>query len=313
MARIKFKEHGTSQWISISECLEPFILSRKIKCSNDTIDFYRRKLRVILQWFEDNDVKNCLELSPQILREFLDDLSEKGHNGGGVHTFYRPLKAYLRWIWDEYDIPIKNPIDKVKMEQPLSEPIPGIPIDAVAQMLDACGKYSEFPDRDKAIIAVLSDTGVRRSELLRMNIGDLDLSIGKITLHKTKGGKFNNVFCGRECRKLLRKYLACLEKTKPKDPLWLDENGERLSERACRSMLTRRQHNAGLTGKEYAFHAFRRCFALECKRNGDDIGTISRKLTHSTVEVTKRYLALDDNDDQEAAVRSSPLDNRRRK
>ena len=82
---------------------------------------------------------------------------------------------------------------------------------------------------------------------------------------------------GRECRKALKRYVACLEEIQDHDPFWLSLNGEPLAVDGVREILRRVQRAAGLP-KIHDFHDFRRCFALERKRNGDDDITISRAL-----------------------------------
>jgi len=56
-----------------------------------------------------------------------------------------------------------------------------------------------------------------------------------------------------------------------------------------------------------SLHDFRRCFALSCYRKGVDIFSISQLLGHSTVEVTKRYIAINEEDLQQAHLRGDPL------
>ena len=312
MAKIIRNDKGTTNVPKISECVEAFILSRRTQnCTFQTIRFYQKKLPQIVAWLEAENITRFEEISPTDIRIYLDQLRESGHNKGGTHIFYRVLKAYLRWVWDEYDLTIRNPIDKIRCETPRSEPIPGITIEEVNQMIEVC-RLNKFPERDRAMIAILTDTGIRRSELMNLTISDVDCKSGRIVVRHGKGDKFHVVFCGKEARKYLRQYLSCLADTRPNDPLWLTFSGDPLSTDGALSVLRRTMKNANL-GREYSFHAFRRCFAIECVRNGDDLGSVSRKLNHSSLEVTKRYLAFTEDDDRAFALRASPMDNRRKR
>lgn len=250
------------------------------------------------------------DVTSQLIRDYLEWLREDGHNQGGVFLYFRVLRTLLNWIWEEYDVDLPNPIRKVKCADRKPEPIEGIKIADVDKMLAQC-KFNKFPERDRAMIAVLIDSGVRRNKLMSIRMADLDLELNQIMIRHGKGNKFRFVFIGRETKKLLRKYLACIEDIRPSDPLWLNIDGDPLSISGARDILRRTQKNAGLD-RIHDFHAFRRCFAIERKRNGDDDITISCALGHSSLEVTKRYLAFTPDDDRDFAMRASPMDNRRR-
>lgn len=297
--------------IRISESIAGFILSRQSICTKATIKYYQYLLPRILAWFETHGIFMWGEVTAEVIRDYLEELRDTGHSQGGVHSHFRTLRALMNWVWNEYDIEIRNPISKVKCQDRRPEPIPGITIAEVGQMIDQC-KYNKFPERDRALIAVLVDTGIRRTELMTLTMADIDLDRNMLTIKHGKGNKFRQVFVGKECKKLLRKYLSRLEDIRPSDPLWLTNEGDPLTICGARSILRRTQRAAGLE-RIHDFHDFRRCFAIERKRNGDDDITISRALGHSSLEVTKRYLAFTEDDDRSFALRASPMDNRKRK
>ncbi len=161
------------------------------------------------------------------------------------------------------------------------------------------------------MIYLFVDTGLRRAELCDLRFRDVDLNTGAITVEHGKGDKFRVVFCGNECRKMLRKYAACVEDARPDDFFFLTDEGSPLTTDGIVSILRRLEKRAGFPAYK-GFHGLRRCFALERKRNGDDIFTIQRALGHSSPTVTQRYIALTDEDDAAAALRSSPMDRHRR-
>lgn len=279
--------------------------------TDGTIRYYRNMLGSILDYLKSIEIDTVDQITTEVIRNYLLHLETKGHNPGGVHGYFRVLRAFMRWLWDDYDIPTRNPIDKIKCKNRPPTPIEGITMDEVQSCMEACNQ-TRFPERAKAMIAVLVDTGLRRAELLGLTFDDVRISDGRITVRNGKGGKFRIVYCGKECRKHLRRYIACLEDVKPGDPFWLTLNGEPLGLDGAREVIRRVQRQAGLS-KIHDFHDFRRCFAIERKRNGDDDITISRALGHSSLEVTKRYLAFTNDDDRELALRSSPMDNRKKR
>ena len=310
MAVIKFRDNiqqKNSKIIRIDEAYNSFLQSKKTAgFSKNTVDMYSNRLNLMFPWFIEHGYDTINNLTPEAIRQYLDYMSSKGHNKGGMHLHYRILKTYLNFIWDEYDLETRNPISKVKFTAPKPTPLEGISIDEVKDMLKACSK-NQFPARDKAIISVLVDTGLRRSELMALKFGDVDIDTGRIVIWHGKGDKFRVVYAGKECRKALRKYYNCLDDIKPTDALWLTDEGDPISADGVLSMLRRTEQNAGIT-KLHCFHDFRRCCAITRLRSGEDIFTISRLLGHSDIETTKRYLFITDKDEQEFSVRSSPLD-----
>lgn len=274
-----------------------------------TLDIYRQYFGIYWPYFRDQGVRSFADLTSDLIRDLLNFWMED-HEQGGVHMVYRNLKAFLNWVWNEYDFTLRNPIDKVTCANRQPIPIPGFTMDEVDQLLKAA-KAGQFPQRDTAMIYLFVDTGLRRQELMDLRFKDVDLNIGKIIVMHGKGGKYREVYCGNECRKILRKYTACIEDFQPDDYFFLSDEGFPLSTSGFVSILRRLEKRAGFDGYR-GFHGMRRCFALERKRNGDDIYSLQRALGHSSTVVTQRYIAFTGEDDAAAAVRNSPMDNHRR-
>jgi site-specific recombinase XerD len=160
--------------------------------------------------------------------------------------------------------------------------------------------------RDKANIYFLFDSGVRAGELLALNFGDVDPISGQTRILHGKGDKFRVVFIGSKTRKALRAYLRNRGDLKPSAPLFVTDENERLAITGLRQIIKRCSDRAGI--KEHGLHDFRRGCALNLLRNGCDLVTISRLLGHSSLVVTQRYLATDQQDLQEGHRRASPVD-----
>lgn len=295
----------------IPKTIDEFIRSRETGTrSKATIRYYKNLVPKIEEWLSSINIIDWRQLTADDIRFFLKDLKDEGHNQGGVHSYYRTLRAIMNWVWDEYDLDTRNPISKVKCADRRPEPIDGITIEEVEELLTACN-LNKFPERDRAMFFILVDTGIRKSELTDLLMEDVNVTENKIVIRKGKGDKTRFVYFGKECRKAIRRYLSRITDIQPHDSFWLTIDGYSLTPSGIREILRRTQKNAGLK-RCYGFHDFRRCFAIERKRNGDDDITISRALGHSSLEVTKRYLAFTQDDDRAFAMRASPMDNRKR-
>lgn len=317
MAKIKKADTTTRKveveyLLSLNDTFEVYISALKAAGrSKRTIAVYEQSFMVYMPYFSDRGLTVFGDLNTNVIRELLAWWADEGHDRGGCHMLYRNLKAYLNWVWNEYDIKVRNPIEKVKCAARRPVPIPGFTMDEVDALINAA-KAGRFPQRDVAMIYLFVDTGLRRQELCDLRFRDVDLNSGRITVECGKGGKFRFVYCGNECRKMLRRYAACIEDVTPDDFFFLSDEGFPLTVSGVVSILRRLEKRAGFE-RYKGFHGMRRCFALERLRNGDDIYTIQRALGHSSPVVTQRYLACTSEDDIAAAVHSSPMDNHRRK
>jgi integrase len=246
------------------------------------------------------------DVSPDVLRSFFVSLREE-HNRGGVHTFYRSIKAFLRWYWEEYEIDIRNPIDKVKVDAPKVEPKPGIAIDHVEKMIGAC--RTSLRQRDKAILLCLLDSAARATEFCNLDVGDVDLETGQVFISQGKGYKSRYVRFGNRSLRMLRRYLKTRDFLTATSPLFVTDEGERFTRFALRLLIDRRADNAGVP--HAGLHDFRRRCAYEMLRKGVPTKIISQYLGHTSVAVTERYLAVVNEDVMQAHKLASPSDHLR--
>lgn len=294
----------------IADLEEQFYLSRKAEGRVDeTIFYYRQKISRFIQWLGKCHITEIGAITPAAIRTFLMELSEN-HNQGGVHSFYRSIKAFLNWAWFEYEFEWTNPITKVKCAAAKFDPIAGVKPEDFDKLF-AGAKKGKYPLRDCAIIAVLLDTGIRRSSLAAIRCCDVDLVNGSILIRHAKNGKPYTVYLGRKARQYVRRYAQTLSETLDREAnFWLSRTGSALDIRSFRFILERAEERAGI--ERYSLHDFRRCFALEAWRNGADVYAVSEMLGHTGIEITKRYLATEEKDRQTIHAKISPLDRKMR-
>lgn len=286
--------------------LEPFLLSREAEGrSQATLIFYRQKLDLWFRWLDHQGVTTVAEVTPQVIRAYLLDL-KADHSQGGTHSFYRSIKAFFRWMWYEYDFDWPNPILKVKCEANRMPPIEGVAPEHVERIL-AAAKEGKHPERDCAIVAVLLDSGIRKSSLAGIRCGDVDLVNGSIFINHVKTGRQYTVYLGKLSRKYVRAYAKVLpDSLDPEAAFWRSRYGDALAAGSFHWILRRISERAGVPA--YSLHDYRRYFALESYRNGADIYEIAQMLGHTGIGVTERYLAVNAKDRARIHSKVSPLD-----
>jgi site-specific recombinase XerD len=294
----------------IEPMVKAFLLDCKARSlARGTIYFYETKLFLFVRHCAQNQLWKFTDLSTGDVRQFLADMHDKGHNKGGVWGIYRALKTFLFWWENEVEPPNwKNPIRKIKTPDIPKEILDPVEIDDLDDLLDVCQRGTFTGDRDRAIFMCLFDTGARAQEFLDIDLSDVRITTGEITIHSGKGGKTRQVYLGSKSRKSLRTYLKYRTDSQP--ALWVTDNQEdRLTYWGLRQILRRRSEKAMLT-HELTLHSFRRGFALNMLRNGADIYAIQGLMGHETLTILSRYIKQTDADRAAAHRLGSPVDNK---
>jgi integrase/recombinase XerD len=183
------------------------------------------------------------------------------------------------------------------------QPIEGASLEEISALLTTCDK-SFTGARDTALLLALLDTVARVTELLSVDLADLQS--GSITVHHTKDKRPREVSLSTRTRKALRTYLRMRRDQCP--ALWTTKDADRLTYDGLRAILTRRARLANL--KEVPSpHDFRPAMAINYLRNGGDVFTLQQILGHKSLAVLRRYLAFTERDTREAHARYSPVDN----
>jgi len=290
---------------STLEWAEAFIIDRKSRgLSPTTINFYQKKLKKFLKYCELHQIHDIEELKATHIRKFILWLESKGHNKGGVHAHFRVLRSFLYWYEDENDYPDwVNPIHKVKVKRPRQEPLEPADIKVVKSMLNVC--ENDFTGiRDRLILLILLDTGLRASELLTLNFDNVNPITGTLQIMHGKGDKFRVVYLRKKSRIALCSYYRRIKHHE--GALIIGVHGERLTYTGLRLLLKRRTEKAGV---EYQSpHTFRRLFALTMLRNGIDVFSLQLLMGHADLQMLRRYLKQSGSDLQEAHNQASPVD-----
>jgi site-specific recombinase XerD len=282
--------------------VEAFLKAKKSeRITKGTILFYKIRLKGFTDFLEALEVKYISQITPSLIRDFLLILEERGHNSGGVHSYYTVVKIFLRWYWEEEEPEGKNPIDKVKAPKNPILSIEGISKDDFNSLLDEC-KSGFVGERDKAILFTLYDTGVRATELCNIKLENLNLVDSSILIEQGKGRKPRYVFFGKSTKRQLKKYLTI--RGVEGSYLFTLRSRERIDYQSLRGIVRRLSMKANLEG--IGLHDFRRAFCLNLLNSGVPEITIARLMGHTTTVLIGRY-AKQKKEDLELGYKS-PID-----
>ena len=288
--------------------LQDFLFDRQARnLSPRTVDYYARSLTVWRDFLLTQAVTTTENITPAHVRRYLVMLAEKGHSPGGIVTLYTALRVFLRWFVEEYPRPGWNPLAKIKAPKRPKEVLPPLSLSHFNAMVDHCPRRSFAGDRDRVMLMLLVDTGIRHQELTDLTVGDVDLNNGQITIRSGKGRKSRAVFIGAKTRRAMLAYYRHRESLNNDLALWVKTDGDALTKWGIRQIVRRAAERAGVNAP--GMHEFRRAFAINSLRNGMDVATLQRLLGHSSLEVVLRYLDLVDDDLRRASGKYGVVDN----
>jgi integrase/recombinase XerD len=239
-----------------------------------------------------------------------------------IHT---NLSALWHWAVDEEIVErnIIRAIDPPPVEVPV---IVEYTKEEIAALLKACDETRSWRNRDeiktkrhtamrdRAIVKVLVDTGIRAEELCNILISDVNLNANSMVVRGKGAGNDQaerTVYFGRLTAKALWQYLLPRANQKNKNaPLFLKRDtldDSPLNRNALYQMLAELGKRAGVT--HVYPHRFRHTFAITYLRNGGDVITLQSLLGHSDLEMVKRYAQIAQSDCANAHRKASPVDN----
>jgi site-specific recombinase XerD len=160
--------------------------------------------------------------------------------------------------------------------------------------------------RDRAIILLLLDTGMRASELCDLRLHHANLKSQQV-LVMGKGRKERVLEFSSPTAQRLWRYLATRQDLRDTDPLFASLAGRPMSRMSLHSCLSRAGRRAGVPG--VTVHRFRHTFAIQFLKNGGNVFALQRMLGHTTLDMVNRYLRIAQADVKEAHRIASPVTN----
>jgi len=283
---------------ALNDAYTDFILSRQaILCSPRTISWYTFTLGKVMDWLVENGVSTPEEIQARHIRAYLSEMAVREMSDSYINNHARAIRTLLRFFHKEGYI---NESVDFQMPTVAQKRLPVLSGEDVQKLLVVCREK-----RDKALILLMVDTGLRRAEVCALNWCDVDISSGLVRVVRGKGGKARSVVVGVTTRRAL---LAYRRRINPEAdaPLFQTQQGGRLTGNGLRSLLLRLGERAGV---EVSPHALRRTFATMSLRAGMNLLHLQGLLGHSTIEMTRRYVQMLDDDLLEAHRVHGPIDN----
>lgn len=246
--------------------VQSFLQSREaLKRTPRTIEWYRFKLHSFAYSYPK------LPKKPRQIDEFLAGI--KGEEN--THGHYRALKAFYRFLKKRYHLP--NPVEFIEMRCPTRTDKPTLEPDELFKLLSSAETF-----RDRTLLTLLIDTGIRASELAGLKKCNILTEEVKV-LGKTG---WRNVPISEETRRML---LTLVSQNGKDDYVFHGQRGP-LSRRGVYRVVSRHMEKVGIEKPKHGPHRIRHGFAKTYLMNGGDTSSLQQIMGHSSISTTEEYL-----------------------
>jgi integrase/recombinase XerC len=259
-----------------------------------TVRAYRRDVEDLLSFLKEEGIEDLENTCYKTIRKYVSHLSKKGLSKSTISRHISSIRTFFTYLKREGLI-TQNPVLLVVLPKK-DKTLPKIfSRDETEGMLDIPDTSTMRGLRDLAILEIMYAAGLRVSEVVGLDIRDLDLKEGEARVIG-KGDKERVVFLTDIAVKTLRHYLdaarPCLVREHETEALFLNKDGHRLSVRSVQMMLDKIGLKAGVKGRSSP-HMMRHSFATHMLEEGADLRTIQELLGHEDLSTTQVYTHLE--------------------
>jgi integrase/recombinase XerD len=280
-----------------------------------TLDGRRRHLVEFAAWCEARGVTHPPEISPELLERYRRTLYHHRQEDGRALSWatqagkLSSVKQLCRWMARTRRVLYNPAADLALPRQPRRIPGSVLSVDEAEAVLAQPDLSLLTGLRDRAVLEVLYSTGIRRMELVNLDVADLDAERGTLLVRQGKGRKDRYVPIGERAIHWTGRYL---EEVRPRfsrlpDPgaLFLTSRGGRLAANRLTERLHRYLAEAGV-GKPGACHVWRHTTATLMLEGGADVRDIQEMLGHADLSTTQIYTHVSIRRLQEVHARTHP-------
>jgi len=295
----------------LSSLIEEFInyLSAERGLALNTLESYGRDLRQYRRYLEKGAEENAsLEsASSKMIMAYLSQLKKEGKAAATIARRLAALKAFYQFLVHEKELD-RDPtadLESPKLEKKLPRVLTVKEVELLLRQPDASTPGGL---RNRAMLELLYATGIRVSELVSLNVGDVHLDMGYLRCIG-KGSKERIIPVGSMAIRSLREYL---EKGRPRlvrnestRALFVNHHGHRLTRQGFWKIVKKCARQAKIK-KKITPHTLRHSFATHLLENGADLRSVQEMLGHADISTTQIYTQLTQGRLKEVYARTHP-------
>ena len=257
--------------------------------SQNTLESYKNDLNKFRNFLEKNN-KSVLKADHFLILSFLSFLLDKGFSSKTVSRNISSLKSFFKYLISVEHIKINPMLNIDAPKSGLFLPTT-LTVEQTQQILDAPNELRPIEMRDKAMLYTLYATGMRISELISLNMHNVDLTRGSVQVIG-KGGKERLIPLTNDAITMIKKYLTNardkLSKGKDHNNIFVSTHGKQISRHSFWHRIKAYLKKVDVK-KEVHPHTLRHAFATHMLNNGADLRSVQLLLGHSDLATTQIY------------------------
>ncbi len=267
-------------------------LTKVKQASANTVSSYMRDIRQFSDWLNSHAGVNVAEATQLNIVQYMDHLQQEGRSGATLSRSLASLKNFYGYLIS-FGFVDETPVTQIQIDRG-EKKMPQILSNREVELLlsqPSCTDSKGF--RDKAMLELLYATGMRVSELIDLDVDDVNLEMGTIKCSGAK--KTRSIPLYPAALRALKVYLQDVRSGMISDPsekaLFVNVSGSRMSRQGFWKIMKHYQATAHID-KEITPHTLRHSFAVHLLENGADLDSLQELMGHSDISSTQVYTQM---------------------
>ena len=263
------------------------------KLSNNTLQSYKRDLKQFRRYIEGCEVAYN-KVDEEVMQNYIEYLEELGKKPSTISRCIASIRSFYQYVLKKGKVK-KDPTRSLQSPK-IEKRVPSVLTSKEVELLLEQPKDIDLKGiRDKAMLEFAYATGMRVTEIISLNVEDVNLVNGYVTCKN--GNKQRNIPLGSLSLKALKEYTeharSILLKNDDEKALFVNVNGQRLTRQGFWKIIKYYKEQAHIT-KDITPHVLRHSFATHLLQNGADLKSIQTMLGHSDISSTQVYMQFQD-------------------
>ncbi len=268
-------------------------LEEEKKVSQNTLQSYQRDLKQFKRYLEACEI-HYNRVKPEDINDYIKELQEDGKKASSISRCIASIRSFYQFVLRNKKIK-EDPTAHIQSPK-IEKRIPNVLTSKEVELLLEQPKDVDLKGtRDKAMLEFAYATGMRVTEIISLNIDDVNLDEGFVICRN--GNKQRNIPLGNLSLKALKEYIKearnILIKDDDEKALFVNINGGRLTRQGFWKIIKYYKEQAHIT-KDITPHVLRHSFATHLLQNGADLKAIQMMLGHSDISSTQVYMQFQD-------------------
>lgn len=274
--------------------------------SGNTIAAYNRDLNKMAEYLQQSGVTDLADVTTPVLQSYLMELEKVGRKPSTISRMLASMKALYAYLVEQ-GICSRNPARGLKSPRVEKKPPEILSQEEVLRLLEQPSSDAPKELRDKAMLELLYATGIRVSELISLQMEDVNLTLEYVVCRD--GHKERTIPFGATAKKALTVYLEKgrpeLIREKGSSYFFTNCSGAAMSRQGFWKLIKQYGKAAGIAC-EITPHTLRHSFAAHLLGNGADLKSVQELLGHSDISSTQVYMQLSDRRIREVYKKAHP-------